>query len=273
MDRVSSIATRASEKSSESGSLARGLQVMGVLHTAMRSMGISEIAEETGLASSTVHRLLQTLVEHGQVTRTPASRYRPSARSLLPLLLDHPVSALRRDSSELLRTLCTRYGPSTSLILFFGHERALIELALGRYSVTPYYDTHLSNPYHATVSGKLLLSGLAPMERALLLGDQPLRAPTPNTVVDREALEHELALVQAEGYATNTHENVVGISAVGARLMSPSQRNIGAIVMSGPSEYFGAEAQAGMKRDLMQTADLLNSTSSALRAVARYLTE
>lgn len=43
--------------------------------------------------------------------------------------------------------------------------------------------------------------------------------------------------------------------------------------MSSPSEYFGAEAQAGMRQDLMQTMDLLNNTSSALRAVARYLAE
>ncbi len=139
--------------------------------------------------------------------------------------------------------------------------------------MTPYYDTHLSNPYHATVSGKLLLSGLAPTERAALLGDKPLRAPTPNTLVDRDALERELEVVHAEGYATNMHENVVGISAVGARLVSPNQRNIGAIVMSGPSEYFGAESQKAMKDDLLQAVDLFNNTSSALRAVARYLAE
>lgn len=271
MDEVTLTGTRVAERAGESGSLARGLQVMGVLHAAMYPLGVSELAEQTGLASSTVHRLLQTLVEHGQATRTPAGRYRPSARSLLPLLLDHPVSALRRDSAEMLRTLCARYGPSISLILFFGHERAVIELALGRYSVTPYFDTHLSNPYHATVSGKLLLSGLAPAERAALLGDAPLRAATPSTVVDRQALERELEVVQAEGYATNMHENVVGISAVGARLQSPSRRNIGAIVMSGPSEYFSAESQAAMKQDLLQAADLLNNTSSALRAVARFL--
>ncbi|MGC3983763.1 MAG: IclR family transcriptional regulator [Pseudorhodoferax sp.] len=271
MDEVSLAPPRVSERSGESGSLARGLQVMGVLHAAMAPLGVSEIAEETGLASSTVHRLLQTLVEHGHATRTPAGRYRPSARSLLPLVQDHPVSALRRDCGELLRTLCTRYGPSTSLILFFGHERAVIELALGRYSVTPYYDTHLNNPYHATVSGKLLLSGLTPAERAALLGEGPLRAATPDTVVDRAALERELEVVRAEGYATNVHENVVGISAVGARLVAPSQRPIGALVMSGPSEYFGDAAKAGMKTDLLQAAELLNNTSSALRAVARYL--
>lgn len=262
--------SQALKSSGEIGSLARGLAVMRVLHAAMQPRGVSEIAEETGLASSTVHRLLQTLVEHGQATRTPAGRYRPSAHSLLPLVLDHPLSALRRDCGETLRTLCARYGPSTSLILFFGHNRAVIEIVLGRYSITPYYDTHLHNPHHATVSGKLLLSGLAPAERAALLGDGPLLAATPNTMVDRETLESELELVRAEGYATNVHENIVGISSAGALLVSPGKRHIGAIVMSGPSEYFPAELKAAMKQDLLQAASLLNSTSS-LRAVAHYL--
>jgi DNA-binding IclR family transcriptional regulator len=261
----------AGARNTESGSLARGLQVLGVLHEAMHALSHSEVAETAGLPASTTHRLLQTLVEHGQVERTRSGRYRPSARSLLPLVMDHPLNSLRRDVTGLLRGLCDRHGPSTSLILFFGAERAMLESAPGRYSVMPYYDTHLSAPYHTTVSGKLLLAHLAPAERQALIAKQPLIARTPHSITDVALLEEELKRAQAEGFAINLHENVAGICACGTVLKSSAARAVGAIVMSGPSEYFSTETMEAMKRDLRETASLLTHTSLALRAVARFL--
>ncbi len=258
-------------RGTESGSLARGLHVLGVLHEAMRPLAHSEIAEATGLAPSSAHRVLQLLVEARQVERSSGGRYRPSARSLLPLGLDHPLSSLRRDSTEMLRTLRDRHGPSTSLMLFFGTQRSILEIAAGRYSVATYYDTHVSSPHHTTVSGKLLLAHLPPAERAAFLAAQPLAARTPRSILDSDALERELAVVREEGFAVNHHENVAGICACGAVLLSPTGAAIGALVMSGPSEHFAVDALAAMKGDLLEAADLLSHTSSALRAVARFL--
>jgi DNA-binding IclR family transcriptional regulator len=262
---------RASARNAETGSLARGLQVMNVLHESMRALAHVEVADAAGLPASTTHRLLQTLVEHGQVERTRSGRYRPSARSLLPLVMDHPLNALRRDSMSLLRGLCDRHGPSASLILFFGKERAMLESAPGRYSVTPYYDTHLSAPYHTTVSGKLLLAHLSAAERSALLNAERLSARTPDSITDLAQLEEEMHKVLADGFATNQHENVIGICACGAVLKSSASKAIGALVMSGPSEYFSAEAMEAMKRDLLEKTSMLSHTSLALRAVARFL--
>lgn len=261
---------QASSRSTESGSLGRGLQVLGVLHAGMRAMSLTDVSDASGLAPSTTHRLLQALVELGQAARTSGGRYMPSARSLVPLPLDHPLSALRRDCAELLRNLCARHGPSTSLVVFLGNDRVVLEYAPGRYSVTPYYDTHLDAPYHATTSGKILLSGLSSAKRAALLGPT-LDVRTPETHLDPQLLDRELDQVRLEGFATNMQENVAGICACGARLSSPSGRPIGAIVMSGPGKYFSADAMLNMKRDLLESAGVLNKTSSALRALARFL--
>ncbi|MGF6767656.1 DNA-binding IclR family transcriptional regulator [Paraburkholderia sp. GAS199] len=258
-------------RNTESGSLARGLQVLGVLHESMHALSHSEVAEAANLPASTTHRLLQALVEHRQVERTRGGRYRPSARSLLPLVMDHPLNSLRRDVTGLLRGLCDRHGPSTSLILFFGTERAMLESAPGRYSVMPYYDTHLSAPYHTTVSGKLLLAHLDPDEQKTLIAGKPLLARTPHSITDVARLQDELNTVQSEGFATNLHENVTGICACGTVLKSSNARAIGAIVMSGPSEYFSSETIPVMRRELRETSALLTHTSLALRAVARFL--
>ncbi|MDM0086692.1 MULTISPECIES: IclR family transcriptional regulator C-terminal domain-containing protein [unclassified Variovorax] len=261
----------AATRGAESGSLAKGLQVLDTLRQALQPLAHSEVAEATGLAPSTAHRVLQMLVDARQVDRTPGGRYRPAARSLLPLGLDHPMNLLRRDSTDLLRGLRDRHGPSTSLILFFGLDRCILETALGRYSVVPYYDTHVSAPHHTTVSGKLLLAHLASAQRAAVLDAQPLAARTPHSIVERSALERELDRARREGCTTNLQENVAGICACGAVLLSPKGSALGALVMSGPSQYFADEALQAMKRDLLDAASLLSHTSSAMRSFARFL--
>lgn len=147
----------------------------------------------------------------------------------------------------------------------------MLESAPGRYSVTPYYDTHLSAPYHTTVSGKLLLAHLSQPERDVFLNGGRLSARTRDSITDPSQLEEELQAVLAEGFATNQHENVTGICACGAVLKTSGSKAIGALVLSGPSEYFGAEAMKAMKRDLLEKANMLGHISLALRAVARFL--
>ncbi|KAF1044491.1 IclR family transcriptional regulator [Xylophilus sp.] len=258
-------------RGAESGSLAKGLQVLDALREALQPLAHSEVAETCSLAPSTAHRVLQMLVDARQVERTPGGRYRPAARSLLPLGHDHPMNLLRRDSTDLLRGLRDRHGPTTSLILFFGRDRSILDTAMGRYSVVPYYDTHVTSPHHTTVSGKLLLAHLPKAQCDALLDAQPLTARTAHSIVERTALEQELARVRIEGFATNLHENVAGICACGSVLLAPAGAAIGALVMSGPSQYFADPELQRMRRDMLDAASVLNNTSSALRAFARFL--
>lgn len=259
----------AERRETESGALARGLNILSRLHEAARPLSLQEIAESVALPASTCHRLLQSLDLAGYVYRE-GSVYCPTPRAACPLPLEHPLNRLRRDTTPLMRELQERHGPSVLLIAFLGNQRVTVDCVAGSYSVAPYFDTTVTAPLHASVSGKILLSDRTPDERDALLGPEPYAARTAFTIRDRAALYEELEQVRQRGWATNENENVVGISAVGTRLAAPSGRALGAIVLTGPSRFFDNGNEA-MRDDLMKSSELLNSTSHAVRAMSRFL--
>lgn len=259
----------AERRDTESGALARGLNILSRLHEAGRPLSLQEISESVALPTSTCHRLLQSLDLAGYIYREGAV-YCPTPRAACPLPLEHPLNRLRRDTAPLMRELQERHGPSALLIAFLGNHRATVECVAGNYSVTPYFDTNVTAPLHASVSGKILLSDRTPDQRDFLLGREPYAPRTAFTVTDRTALFAELEEVRQRGWATNENENVTGISAVGTRLTAPSGRALGAIVLTGPSRFFRNGNEA-MRTDLLQATELLNSTSRAVRALTEFL--
>ncbi len=255
----------------DAGSLARGLQLLAMMGDAGRPLTLSEISEAVGFASSTTHRLLQTLSQCAHVYKNAQGRYCLAPRALFPLPLDHPLHMLRRDAADMLKNLQARYGPSVLLVVFLGEQRMAIDFVGGTYSVAPYFDTYISAPLHASVSGKILLSDLSLEARDELLGAAPYLARTKQTITLREALDKDLTNVSRLGYATNSNENIAGICAIGAKLTAPSGRALGAIVVTGPSEYFIGDKPEKIKEDVLHAAHMLSNASMSARAVARFL--
>lgn len=263
--------TQEKHRSTDIGSLAKGLRLLTIMQQALQPLSLSDIADLAGLPPSSAHRLIKSLCDLGYVYQNEAGRYGPAPRTLLPLTVDHPLSVLRRDSLPVLESLRTRYGPSAELVVFVGHRRFIVDVALGFYSITPYFDTHELPPYHVSVSGKLLLSSLSPEACQALLGSAPYSARTRHSITDWSRLAAQLQDVRDSGFATNFNENVMGVSAMGARLTQATDRVVGALVLTGPNEYFADDKIVLMREDLLQTAELLSRTSQALRSLSRFL--
>jgi DNA-binding IclR family transcriptional regulator len=257
-------------ESQELGALQRGLLLLELMVNAGRALTLTELAELSGLHSSTVHRLMQALMQSEHVFRD-GKRYYAGPRSYLPLSLYHPFNVLRRDSYETLRTLRDRFGVTCGLSVFIGTQRLVVELAVASDTLSPYYQTHLTSPLHAAASGKLLLLNFPVQQRRELLGPAPYLQYTPHTLTDAAAVERELALTAERGYAVSLNENFKGISAVGAPVNVTPQRAVGSITFAGPSHYFTADSVPEMGTAARQAADLLALGSPGVRAVRHQL--
>ncbi|MFT4268035.1 MAG: IclR family transcriptional regulator [Xenophilus sp.] len=254
----------------DSGALPRGLQLLTLIMEAGRPLALAEVADAAQLASSTTHRLLQSLTALGWLYRDGTGRYGIAPRAALPLPLDHPLNLLRRDGIDLLRNLQAQFSATALLSVFMGEQRVVIDAVSGPHHIAPYIATQISAPHHCSVSGKLLLSGLSDADRDRLLGPAPYAARTPRTLTTRAQLFAELKVVARTGIATNLEENLAGISAQGMRLRTPSGRTVGALTLTGQSKHFSATAMAAMREQLTLSAQLLD-TSLSMRAVARFL--
>lgn len=255
------------ETKSDSGTLQRGLAILELLNEATRPLAAREIADAIRVNDSTVHRLLQTLRELGYVCRDGAKRYHSSPKSFLPLTIYHPLNLLRREAFEPLRALREQFGLSASFIVFVGSERLVLDVSGVTGMLTPYYDTYLKSPIHASASGKLLLQSLSPKARDELLGAGPYRSYTPKTITDPEALSRELDETARRGYSVNLDEHFVGISAMGALILCGPGQAGGCLLLAGASDRFNEARIEEVGRALQEKAHLFSFGSPPLRAV------
>ena len=90
-------------------------------------------------------------------------------------------------------------------------------------------------PAYCTGVGKVLLAALSPQELNLFLKSAPLRKLTGNTIMDPEKLKESFIRIRSQGYALDLEEFSQGLICVAAPLFNYSQKEIGAISISGPS--------------------------------------
>ncbi|MGE0800050.1 MAG: IclR family transcriptional regulator [Lautropia sp.] len=260
-------------KSGEGGALARGLAVLDALSAAERPLYLGELSALTRLTPSTLHRLVQSLVQARRIVRMPNGQLSLSPKSLVPLSLHHPLHTMRRDASEVLSVLQKTYGPTAAIIVFVGFERFALEIKPGDDSFVGLLDIHLESFLHASSSGKILLSALPREEADGVLGEGPYPAFTANTITDPGRFRRELEDVATSGYAINMNEACEGLSAVGAPIVVPGQPGtyLGSIHLTGSSKFFTPASVEKMVTDLKAAARLFSVASPTTRNVARFL--
>lgn len=216
-----SATTHGSGGSGQQGVLDRALAVLGCFSEDEPELTAAELAARTGLAPSTLHRLLGALLGRGLLVRMPGHRYAVGARlwelgELSPLAL-----RLRERAIPHLMRLYEATGENVHLGVLDGEpERAsvlYVGRVTGRRSIPTVSRAGGRGPLHATGVGKAMLANC---DEAWLTRyfTAPRERETVHTVVDERELREELRLVGARGYASTREEMTLGNISVAAAL-------------------------------------------------------
>lgn len=195
-------------------SLARGLNVMGVLDTP-EPLSLSEVARRADLSRAAARRFLLTLCELGYV-RQIGGRFALTPRvlelgSAYLLSLTLPEIALPH-----IKALVELVRESGVLSVLDGDSVVGVARVPAGRIVTGTTVLGQRLPAWASASGRVLLAGLSHDqldERLRRVEFEPLTA---NTVRTREALEAELDRIRGQGWALVDQELEVGLRAVAA---------------------------------------------------------
>lgn len=255
----------------EAGSLLRGLTLIELLQSAQRPLTATELAERSGQPLSTVHRLMQVLIRNDYVYRDGSKHYHAGAKALAPLHLYHPLNVLRRDAREHLRTVRDRFRQTSSIAVFLGIERLILELAVEDDSLSPHHETHLRTPLHGAASGKVLLASLPPDELDAVVGSGTLVRRTPHTIGDVSSLRRELDQVRSQGFAIAIDEIHIGLSAAAAPIEVYPGVVIGCLIVSGLTASFDRDKAIEAGKMLKMTADLMAVGNTSALMVASFL--
>ena len=212
-------------------------------HLAVNPTGVSlqRLAEETGLAKSTVHRLLASLVGLGYVVQDEENgHYRLTLKMF-------ELSSGIVDSMDImgvakahLERLSQRTGEAVHLVIRDGRDIVYIyktESGPMRMSSR----VGLRSPLYCTGVGKAILATLPGDELEDIWTHSNVQKLTDKTITDLEELRSQLVEVRANGYAIDDEENELGVRCVAVAIPGADGRAESAFSISGLAPYMTPE--------------------------------
>jgi sugar lactone lactonase YvrE/DNA-binding IclR family transcriptional regulator len=246
--------------------LRRGLSLLDIVAKSLKPMRFGEIAVTSGLAKGTAHRLLSTLVEAGLLRVEETDQTYRLGFGIFEMA--HRVWSdfdLRGAAEPELHRLAEMTGEAVRLAIFDRDSILYVdqrESAAQALRVADGVGTRL--PCHAGAAGKALLAFVIPQERERILQDYDFTRFTPATLLDRAALDRDLDLTRARGYAVSCEEMNVGLSSVAAPILDHRAVAIGAVAIVGPSSRLGPERLHGYGRDVMEAARRISGNAGQI---------
>ncbi|GAA1626181.1 IclR family transcriptional regulator [Leucobacter chromiireducens] len=224
-------------------SVSKALEVLHLLR-ARGPLRLSDIADGIGVGTSTAHRLVATLREQRFVRQeSQGKRYELGSA----MLFTSSVSALEHCvavSEPVMRELQRGSGETVHLSVLRGRRCLFAASVESDRPVRVTSRVGQGPPAHTAAGGKVLLAALPADRLADTYLDEPLSAPTPESITDPARLRAELARVTADGYARNRGESEDDMYALAVPVRRPGGEVISSLTIAAPLSRMAVSAGA-----------------------------
>jgi DNA-binding IclR family transcriptional regulator len=234
------------------GAVEKSFVVLEAVASAAQPLGVSELARQTGLPKSTVHRILAILVDFGLVRRGQDG-YRLGRRLTDPLAgpTDRRRVLLRERVVPYLLDLYELTHEAVHLAVLGGTEVVYLDRLYGRRSAAAAVRA-TGAPAHGTAVGRVLLA-YSPLEVQIrYLNDgpgRPYRSSPGGT-----GLDGLLARIREQGIAVGQDEPAPGIRTVAAPVLGPDRLAVAAIAVTGSQGRIDSRAVLAVRRAAYEAA-------------------
>ena len=218
-------------------SIEKSIQILNYLSDAKRSVGITELSLELSFPKSTVHRILNSLLNYSLVDKEKdISKYRLGLQILKYSNSFYNSFDFRRIAKPILKKVCIETSFTTFLTIWQSYHSICID------SVTPsqksnthqlFVEVGKEMPFHCTASAKTLLAYQRPEEIKRIINKSLLKKYTPNTITDPEKLMIHLLEIKNKGFAICDEELEEGIKAIAAPIKNINGKAIASITITG----------------------------------------
>jgi DNA-binding IclR family transcriptional regulator len=217
------------------------------------SATLSQLARETGIAKSTLHRVCAAMIERGWIVRHPASgRFQLGPRAAV-IARAAPTSALVAAFEPVAAGLVERHNETSCLTILDGRESVFIAKRETTHAVRLVTPVGSRLPSFACASGRAMLATLPAEQVSRLYGGQTLITPTGVKLGEIEDLQRLLAQVRGRGWAQSIDETALGLHCVAVAL-APVGATPAAITFCVPSGRMGPARTLELAAELRRAA-------------------
>lgn len=216
-------------------SLERALILLEKLSENPDGCSIKRLTELTSLHKSTVHRLLHTLANYGYTYQDDSTEryhlgYKPLALSNA-LLESMDIRSIAR---PFLKELCDLSGETVHLQIQNGAYAVYIDKVENHNrAISMYSQIGKRIPMYCSAGGKALLAWQSEDRVRSIVGEQPFKCYTKNTIGDIDTLLKELAQIRSQGYAVDWFEHEDNIFCIASPVFGSTNQVVAAVSLSG----------------------------------------
>ncbi len=187
--------------------------ILGCFGPESNALTLTELSERTGLALSTCHRIVASLVTGRFLERGADRRYRVGT-TLWTIAQHSPLSdRLRESALPALARLYEETGENITLAVLDRGQALYVERLMGERSIPTVSRAGGYLPLHTTGVGKVLLA-YQPAEYVERYLSEPLARPTRDSIAQPDRLRRDLAEVRQRGYSITRQEMTAGSGSI-----------------------------------------------------------
>lgn len=248
----------------------RVFRIIETLAVNPQGLHLTELAEKTGLHSSTVHRLLHTLVSLGYVRNRKESggKYKLSYK-----LYEYSSYYLEGQTFiEGSLPFLNKLSSDISLPVHLFVPEVFDVVSVSRSTVGDSFSLNLSSgfriPMYCCSAGKVILA-CYDMGRVEALWEKfGHTAFTPYTLTSLEDLKESLKTVKRQGYAISVNEYRAGVSGISVPLNTANGRTVGALGILAPTGSYPSERLSELSGELLHSATVLSKKLNETDGIA-----
>ncbi len=237
---------RTGEPEVNNGRLATNVRLLRILEIVSENriaLTPTQINQTLGLPKPSIHRLCQTLIDHGFLQRDTSGNGlvagKRSFRMASGLIQSDTASIARR---QVLLDLADKIGETINFVVPEPNGMTYLDRVESQWAFKIELPIGSRVPFHCTASGKCCLASLDRPERAKLLSCLIFDPRTANTLVSFEKLDEELRNVSEQGYAIDNQELFDGMMALAVPILSSEGQFIAALAFHGPTQRLDRQA-------------------------------
>lgn len=232
--------------------LDRGLRILSII-AEDPDLPLVDIAQRSDLSPATALRLLDTLRAHDFVVQDEGGLYRVGLKAFEvgTRFLSH--TRLQEVCRPILMRLTEDTDQTASLAILEEADAVYVDSGESRRSIRTATRVGTRVPAHLSASGKVLLAWLWEVRVRELLGAQPLRTTTPNSLSDVDGVLEALAGVREDGIAYDREEFELGITCLAAPVRDREGIVVAALSVSTLTGQLSGR-EAALKQALQEAA-------------------
>ncbi len=231
-----------------------------------RPVRFAELLDHSTFPKATLYRFLQTLTNQGMLSYEPERQtYTPGLRLVRLAHVAWTQSSLAPIARPFLDALSQETGETVHLAQLDSSQVLYVDKRNAAQPVEMYSQAGKVGPAYCTGVGKAMMAFLDEDALNKAVSQQSYHRFTEKTLVSEQALRADLELIRSRGFAVDDEEHEPGIICVACPILTPGERMLGAISVTGATDRMSFEQLEAWVPRVRRVAEQIGAEAQAWR--------